>query len=616
MAGAGLMQQRSFFDELRESADVPDVGEVITLRPYQRESVNGVFREWESGHVSTLVTLPTGCGKSVVFSAVMDEVMRCQPDRRILVLAHREELILQAKQHAENAGLEAGVEMGGYRAYREPVVISTVQTQVAFSKCRDCFGEGCDWCGHRGKKRRLQRFDPNQFSTLIIDEAHHATAESYRIVQEYYRQNPSLRVLLVTATPKRTDNVGLHNVCDSVAYEMDMRDAISDGWLVPIRQQFITVDGLDLSRVKSRNGDLADGERERAFLGDTDEVEERMLHAIAYPTIEAAAGRRTLVFAAGQEHAEKLTAAFNSYDGVEAEFVIDKTDRHERRQIIQRFRDGLTQVLVNCMVFTEGFDVPDAAVCANARPTKSTSLYQQMIGRVTRPMKGVVDFTRTPEGPELAAERRAAIAASAKPSCLVLDFTGDSGEHKLVSVADILAGEDVDPVDLEAALEAAQESSEPVDVEELIEKAKEAREAAEARREEERKKRLQTQHYATGGDIHATDVDIFGGPSFDPFSDYTPAPNGASQKQVAFLMKLGVKAETATGYSRRQAGKVIDELTKRTGGEFIVTFGKYSGKPLRHIPRGYLRWMAQNLNREDVQKNIALYREEVRQGCS
>ncbi|MFO7838943.1 MAG: helicase-related protein, partial [Desulfosalsimonadaceae bacterium] len=136
------------------------------------------------------------------------------------------------------------------------------------------------------------------------------------------------------------------------------------------------------------------------------------LHAIAYPTIQAAKGRRTLVFAAGQEHAEKLTAAFNAYEGVEAEYVIDKTDRLERRKIIQRFRDRTTQVLVNCMVFTEGFDVPDAAVCANARPTKSTSLYQQMIGRVTRPEAGVVDGLGTDE------------AGNASRCCILMPKTG------------------------------------------------------------------------------------------------------------------------------------------------------------------------------------------------
>jgi len=579
---------------------VPDIVGIVTLRPYQRDAVTAIFNEWNR-YTSTLLCLPTGTGKSVCFSAVMDRAMAENPDGRVLVLAHREELILQAVKHAENVGLVAGIEMGSQRVTNESVVISTVQTQTAWSKCRSCFGEGCDFCHGKGKRRRLQRFKPRDFSTLIIDEAHHAAAETYRIVMEWYKQNPLLKILMVTATPKRTDKIGLHNVCESVAYEMELRDAITDGWLVPIRQQFVTVEGLDLSKVRTRQGDLVDGERERAFLGETSQDEEHLLHAIAYPTIQAAKGQRALVFAAGQEHAEKLTAAFNAYDGVEAEFVIDKTDRVERRKIVQRFKDGKTQVLVNCMVFTEGFDVPDAVVCANARPTKSISLYQQMIGRVTRPGAGVVD------GFDTAEERRESIANSSKPNCLVLDFTGDSGNHKLVSVGDILSGDDVDPIDLEAALIAAEEAGEPVDIEELIEKAKQAREESEKRKEEERKKRMQTQSFASGGKIHTTDVDIFGGKGFDPFSDYTPGPTQASQKQVAFLMKLGVSPETATTYGKRQAGAVIDKLTSATGGDYIITFGKHAGKRLNQIPNGYLQWCEKNIDRQDMQKNISEY---------
>lgn len=592
--------QLSLFDDLRERLVLPDLTPTVRLRPYQRDAVQSVFRQWKI-YGSTMINLPTGTGKSVCFSAVMDQVIKDHPDERILVLAHREELILQGLQHAKNVGLEAAIEMGGQRVGKEQVIISTVQTQAAWSKCRSCFGEGCDFCHGRGKRRRFQRFKPRDFSTLIIDEAHHAVAETYRVVMEWYKQNPRLRILMVTATPKRTDDIGLHNVCESVAYEMDLKQAITEGWLVPIRQQFVTVEGLDLSKVRTRSGDLVDGERERAFLGETDEEEERLLHAIAYPTIQAAKGRRVLVFAAGQEHAEKLTAAFNAYDGIEAEFVIDKTDRAKRRQIIQRFKNGTTQVLVNCMVFTEGFDVPDAAICANARPTKSTSLYQQMIGRVTRPEAGVVDGKDSDE------ERREAIANSGKPHCLVLDFTGDSGNHKLVSVGDILAGSDIEPIDLQAALIAAKQEGEPVDIEELIEKAKQAREEAAARREEERKKRIQTASYASGGTIYATDVDIFGGRQFDPFSDYTPGPTGATQKQVAFLLKLGVQPETAITYSKRQAGAVIDTLTKKTGGDYIVSFGKHAGKPLRALPRGYLEWMRKNIDRPGVKENIELF---------
>jgi superfamily II DNA or RNA helicase len=505
--------------------------------------------------------------------------------KRILVLAHRSELIYQAVAHAKRAGLTAGVEMGTDRAGFEKVIVSTVQTQTAFSKCPDCNGGGCPMCSDKGKVRRFTKFNPHKFGLLIIDEAHHATAESYRLLIEWYSQNPELKILLVTATPKRSDGVGLHNVCDSVAYEMGLKQAIDDGWLVPIRQRFIQVDSLDLSKVKTVKGDLAEGARERAFLGDCDEDEERLLHAIAKPTIDEAAGRPTLVFAAGQEHAAKLTAAFNAYDGVTAEMVIDKTDKSERRDIIERYKRGETQILVNCMCFTEGFDAPKTYIIANARPTKAESLYYQIIGRGTRPLEGVVD------GPDTAEARRAAIAASDKPNCVILDFVGNSGNHKLITVADVLAGDDVEPIDLESALIAAKEANTAVDMEELIEKAKTAREAKLKKQEEERLARASTRHKADRAQYTATDVDLFAGRKFNPDTDYTPNPNGPSVKQVALLVKLGVNPDKAMGMSRGQAGAVITKLKSKTGPDHILTFSKdHAGKPLKDVPTSFLKW--------------------------
>lgn len=519
--------------------------------------------------------------------------------KKILVLAHRSELIYQAVAHAKRAGLTAGIEMGSERAGREQVIVSTVQTQAAFSKCGTCRGAGCDFCHDRGKVRRFTKFQPRLFGLLIIDEAHHAAAESYRLVMEWYSQNPELKILLVTATPKRSDGIGLHNVCDSVAYEMDLRTAIDQGWLCPIRQRFIQVESLDLSKVRTVKGDLADGQRERAFLGECDEDEERLLHAIAKPTIDEANGQPTLVFAAGQEHAEKLTAAFNAYDGVTAELVIDKTDKSARRDIVGRYKRGETQILVNCMVFTEGFDAPGTVVIANARPTKSESLYLQMIGRGTRPLEGVVD------GPETAEARKSAIAGSRKPNCVILDFVGNSGNHKLVSVADVLSGDDVDPIDLEQALIAAKEADTSVDVEELIEKAKVAREEKLKREEEERQRRASTRHKADNARYTATDVDLFGGRRFDPEQDYTPAPNGASVGQVKMLVKLGISPERACDMTMRQASAVISKVKSQSGADYVLTFGKHQGKRLRDIPRGYLEWcLKSGIDRNGLKRHI------------
>lgn len=523
---------------------------------------------------------------------------------RMLVLAHRSELIYQAAATARNAGLSVGIEMGGHRAFREDVIVSTVQTQISKSKCRACRGGGCEMCDGRGKRFRFEKFNPNDFGLMIVDEGHHAAAKSYRTVMKYYRQNPALKILLVTATPKRADGVGLHNVCDSVAYEMDLRTAIAGGWLCPIRQRFVTVDSLDLSNVGVKNGgDLADGDLERAFLGETDKDEETLLHSIAKPSLDEASGRPLLVFASGCTHAEKLTAAFNAYDGVTAELVLGHTDKDKRKRIVQRYKDGTTQVLVGVGVFTEGFDAPNTAVVAVARPTKSESLYLQMIGRGTRPTPGCVD------GIETAEDRRASIANSGKPVCTILDFVGNSGKHKLISVADVLAGDAVDPVDLEAALKEAKSINAPVDVEELLEKAKQAREAKEKRQEEERQ-RLITRHRAERAEYSAQDVDLFHGGNFDPFTDYEPKPWGASQKQVAYLMKLGVSAEDATKYSKGQAGKVITELKQKmtggVGGDYRLPFGKHIGKALRDLPRGYREWMEQNVTDPVVRRNLEL----------
>lgn len=513
---------------------------------------------------------------------------------RCLVLAHRKELIYQAVAHARTAGLEVGIEMGPSRASNETVIVSSVQTQIAKRKCRACLNvegevEACQVCGGRGKIRRFERFNPQDFGLLICDEAHHSTADTYRLVFEWYRQNHDLKIMLVTATPKRTDKTGLHNVCDSVAYKMELRTAIDEGWLVKPRQRFITLDWLDLSEVKTKaGGDLADGEVQRAFLSEISDEELTKLHAIAKPTLEEAKGKPTLVFAAGQDHAEKLTAAFNSYDGVTAEMVIDKTDPDERKRIIQRYKDRETQVLVGCMVFSEGFDAPGTEVVAIARPTKSELTYTQFIGRGTRPLPGVVD------GPETAEERKAAIAASDKPCCIILDFVGNSGRHKLVSVADVLGGADVEPIDLEAALSEAREATEPVDMDELLEKAKQAREEAEKRKaEEEEKHRLaMTKRRADRAEYNATDVDLFDGRTFDPFNDYKPQPWQATQAQVNRLMAMGVEPDVAIKYSKGQAGKVISEMkAKQTGPDFRMPFGKHKGQPLKDIPRSYLDFL-------------------------
>jgi superfamily II DNA or RNA helicase len=377
----------------------------------------------------------------------------------------------------------------------------------------------------------------------------HNCAKSYRSIYKYFQQNPHLKELFVTATPKRADKKGLHNVCDSVAYEMNLRTALDEAWLVPIRQKFVTVHGLSLSDCRTRGGDFIDSDIEQAFLG-LPEDEQRLLHEVAGPVVKEAKGERAIVFCAGKEHALKLTAAFNSYDGIEAGAVFGDTEPLERQAIFENFASGLINVLVNVMVCTEGYDCPSIAVVANCRPTKSESMYLQIIGRGTRTLPGTID------GIETAEDRFKAIAESAKPYCTVLDFAGTSGEVKLVSVADILAGSSVKPVDLAEAKRIAAESDEPQDMDALIEKAKRAREEKEERAKQRKLKRTQTTKTASNVDYTADDVSLYDGhgSGVKSFGDH------ATDKQIKCLVRLKMPRAQAERLSKRQASAVISKL--------------------------------------------------------
>lgn len=528
----------------------------IRLRPYQLAAVDAVYEEWRTVR-STMVNIPTGGGKSVVFSEVMRR-WDVSTQGKILLIAHRKELILQAIGHAMRAGLSSGMEMAfKHAAGDEDVIVASVQTLIASRKCGLCFGEGCDEC-YDGKVKRFTRFSPREYGLLVIDESHHAVSKSYRSVMKWFEQNPLQKTLMVTATPRRADKIGLHNVCQSIAYTMGLKQAIDEGWLVPIRQKFVTVEGLDISKVEIRAGKLNEGQVEAAFLG-TDEDEERLLHSIVKPTIDEAAGRKTLVFAAGKDHAHKLASCFAAH-GVEAGVVVEDTDLSERAELIFRYTNGDLQVLVGCMVFSEGFDAPATEIIANCRPTKSESLYLQIIGRSTRPLAGVVDGPETPEA------RKAAIAASAKQSATILDFVGNSGDIKLISVADVLAGDKIDPIDLAEALRVATKSGETVDMEELAEKMKQARLEAEERKEVERKQRLLTNTKADRADYSTVDVDLFGGPAFKTDDKYVePITKG----QQGFLYhQLGLKKKDTKHLSKKQAMGMIGKVFKQAGDDW------------------------------------------------
>lgn len=363
------------------------------LRPYQVQALDGIRAAFEQ-HQAALLILPTGCGKTTVFAKAIEERVR-QYGERALVLAHREELIRQGAHRlvadTTFAPSQVGVEMADERCRSShQVVVASVQSLHA---------------------RRLSRFDPGEVQFIVVDEAHHATASSYLAILNHFS---GAKVLGVTATPDRADGSRLGKVFQVVAYAYEIRDAISDGYLVPLRCLMVEVERMDLSKVRTTAGDLNEGD-----LGKVMELEAN-LHGVAKPTLEQAGERPTIVFATRVSHALALAEVFNRYKpGCAAAIHADSNDRH---QVLDAYRSGRLQYVVNVGILTEGFDAPLTACIAMARPTKSRALYAQCVGRGTRLLGAT-----WPES-----------QANGKEDCLILDFVGNSGRHRLVCALDIL----------------------------------------------------------------------------------------------------------------------------------------------------------------------------------
>lgn len=502
------------------------VGKV--LRDYQDASVAAVLREFDA-HASTLLVLPTGCGKTVVMAKLATGWER----GNVLLLAHRIELLDQA---AEKLGHELGylpvVEQGQRGMDVDclwqggAVLVGSVQTM-------------------RGD-RRLEKFARHPFDLILVDEAHHATAASYRKIIDHFRGlNPNLKVLGVTATPRRADNTAMGLVFDSVAYELSILTAIEEGWLVPIEQEYVAVDCVDFDQVSSSKNDFGESDLRASEL-EAVLVEEEPLHALARPILERAGDRQCLVFTAGVAHAHLLAAVLNRYRDGSAAAVDGTTLPAKRQETVEAFAAGSLQFLTNFGVFTEGFDVPSVALVAMGRPTKSQGLYTQMLGRGLRPLPGVVD------GPFAAPERRARIGASQKPSCRVMDFVGNS-EHKLpgqMSSVDILGG-NYDAEVRELAAERIRDKP-GADVMAVLTKAK-----AELTllREQERRRPIVAQVGYT-----SQRVDPFAPSAAPGVQAVTQTRGGSTDAQIGLLVGLGVEYATAAAYGRRQASAVIDKL--------------------------------------------------------
>ena len=352
---------------------------MIQLRPYQEESKRAVFHEWEQGISKTLLVLPTGTGKTIVFASITNECVR--KGKRVLILAHRGELLEQAADKIKKAtGLECAVEKAEESClnswYR--ITVGSVQTLM--------------------REKRLSQFDKHYFDTIIIDEAHHCISDSYQRILDYFCD---ANVLGVTATPDRGDMKNLGQVFDSLAYEYTLPKAIKEGYLSPIKALTIPLT-LDLSAVSTQAGDFKAAEIGTAL--------DPYLEQIAAEMQKYCANRKTVVFLPLIKTSQKFRDLLNKH-GFRAAEVNGSSD--DRAEILNDFENGKYNVLCNSMLLTEGWDCPDVDCIVVLRPTKVRSLYCQMVGRGTRLAEG-------------------------KSHLLLLDFLWHTERHELCHPANLI----------------------------------------------------------------------------------------------------------------------------------------------------------------------------------
>jgi superfamily II DNA or RNA helicase len=349
----------------------------VELRPYQRQAIDASRRAVTTGVTRQLIVMATGLGKTVTVAALLKELGL----PRTFAVAHREELLHQAAStiDAWAPGQKIGYEKAGQVAdpTTDNVILASIQTVG------------------RKDRSRLSRFLPTWPGVVWVDETHHAPASSYLEVLDHfgvYGDTPrrDCIVLGTTATPDRLDELGYDKIFDDVVFRYDLRDAIRDKWLADIRAWRCTTD-LDLGKVKSRAGDFVQGQLADAIeRSDLDQVFLRTWK-------EKCRLQPSLVYCVDKAHAGRVFELLKTA-GAKAAMVVDDTPPSERKAAIMAFKAGDLEAIVNVAVLTEGFDAPNARHIHILRPTKSRTLYTQILGRGTRKDTGkefveVYDYT-------------------------------------------------------------------------------------------------------------------------------------------------------------------------------------------------------------------------------
>ena len=453
----------------------------MQLRPYQEEARAKVQQEWKEGRKRTLLVLPTGCGKTIVFSKIIED--RVKMGERVLVLAHRSELLEQASDKLMTAtGLGTALEKAENTSIGSwfRVVVGSVQTMQ--------------------REKRLSKFPSNHFGTIVIDEAHHAISDGYQRVLEHFGE---ANVLGVTATPDRGDMRNLGSYFDSLAYEYPLVDAIKSGYLSKITAITIPLE-LDLSTVSQQAGDFKASEIGTALDPYLDQIADEM--------VKQCKDRKTVVFLPLVKTSQKFRDILNAKGFKAAEVNGESKDRAE---ILEDFDKDKYNVLCNSMLLTEGWDCPTVDCVVVLRPTKVRALYSQMVGRGTR-------------------------LAPGKENLLLLDFLWHTERHELCRPAHLIASSP------EVAKKMTENMAEDTEVEfSLLEAEEQAGKDVVAEREEALAKQLAEQRRKKRKLVDPLQFEM--SIQAEDLADYVPsfgwemAP--PSEKQLKALEKFGIYTE-------------------------------------------------------------------------
>lgn len=471
----------------------------MDLRPYQQEARESIFEQWDSGVKKTLLVLPTGCGKTIVFAKVTEDCVR-QGDR-VLILAHRGELLEQAadKIH-KSTGLGCAVEKAEESCQGSwfRIVVGSVQTLM--------------------REKRLGKFPADYFNTIIIDEAHHCISDSYQRVLQHF---PDAKVLGVTATPDRGDMRDLGQIFESLAYEYTLPKAIKEGYLSPIKALTLPLK-IDMSGVGVQAGDFK--------VGDIGTALDPYLYGIADEMKKYCMDKKTVVFLPLVKTSQKFRDILNE-NGFQAAEV--NGESQDRAETLSDFEAGRYNVLCNSMLLTEGWDCPSVDCIVVLRPTKVRSLYCQMVGRGTRLHPG-------------------------KDHLLLLDFLWHTERHELCHPASLICDNEEVAQKMTANLEEAAGC--PIDIEEAEEKAASdvvaQREEALAKQLAEMKRRKKKLVDPLQFEMSIQAEDLSG---YVPAFGWECAP--PSDKQKKTLEKLGIMPDEIDNAGK--ATKLLERLDKR-----------------------------------------------------